>query len=361
MPPKILTIFNNKGGVGKTTLTYHLASSFAESGKRVLLVDLDPQCNLTIAALQMEEIHNIWAPEDDYIDDFSAASGNLQELLKSPRSIHFLLKPTEDGVDDLVDLPPPYELQDNLSIIPGRLTLHRFEAKVSERWNSVYSGDPLAIRTITNIRSIAHRYSEKFNYDYIIFDTSPSLGALNKNILTLADAFLIPCSPDLFSVYGIRNIGESLREWRKQFETVYDVISESKRSHFPNKFVKLIGYTIYNAKKYDGQSNEYRLAHAHYYYAQQIPITIQRFIPQNVSLPYAEILSGSIGENSVIHTHNTFPSMAQKYHLPMWKIPDADIEGEDQNTVRGNAQKFRDTRAAYQVFSADVLARMELL
>lgn len=356
---KILTVFNNKGGVGKTTLTYHLAHAFAEQGRKVLIVDLDPQCNLTITALQMQEIHDIWAPEDSYVDDFAAASENLDKMLASPRSIHFILKPTEDGKDDLENLPPPYVLSENLAIIPGRLTLHRFEAKVSERWNSVYSGDPLAIRTITNIRKYAHQYAAEYNYDIVIFDTSPSLGALNKNILTLADAFLIPCTPDLFSVYGIRNIGSSLSEWSKQFDTVFNVISTAKRDQFPAKFVKLIGFTIYNAKKYDGPNNDLQLAKAHQHYASQIPGTIRDFIPQEVALPFDEILEDSIGGNAVIHTHNTFPSMAQKYHMPMWEIPDAELDDEDKNTVRGNSQKYRQTRAAYHAFANEVLLRLE--
>ena len=108
---KILTIFNNKGGVGKTTLTYHLAHALAEKGRRVLLIDLDPQCNLTITALDMGQIHDVWEPEDPYIEDFSGSSNNLQEMIAQPRSIHFLLKPTEDGIDDLDQLPPPTNLE----------------------------------------------------------------------------------------------------------------------------------------------------------------------------------------------------------------------------------------------------------
>ena len=357
---KILTIFNNKGGVGKTTLTFHLAHALSELGKKILLVDLDPQCNLTISAMDMEAIHGIWEPEDDFIEDFANSAGSVSSMLQNPRSIHFLLKPTEDGRDDFDELPPPVKLAKNLDLIPGRLTLHRFEAKVSERWNSVYSGDPLAIRTITNIRNFAHAYAEKLQYDIVIFDTSPNLGALNKNILTLADAFLIPCSPDLFSVYGVRNIGQALEEWSKQFDTVYNVISKIKRGQFPDKFVKLIGYTIFNAKRYDAQKNPLGLAQAHYFYAEKIPETIRNFITQEVALPFDEILTGSIGDNSVIYTHNTFPSRAQKYHVPMWKIPEIrDLDQEDKSTVSGAIKQYTETQLAYHQFAKDVLNRLE--
>ena len=174
---------------------------------------------------------------------------------------------------------------------------------------------------------------------------------------------MIPCTPDLFSVYGIRNIGQSLNEWSRQFETVYNVISSIKRDQFPETFVKLIGYTIYNAKKYDGRYNNLQLAKAHQHYAQQIPGTIAEFISQDVALPFDEILESSIGGDAVIHTHNTFPSMAQRYHRPMWKIPDilTEIELEDQNTVRGNSPKFRATQEAYHKFSDDVMRRLDML
>ena len=64
--PDIITVFNNKGGVGKTTLTYHLAYALSEIDKKVLLIDLDPQCNLTIFALDMKSIHDIWVVEDEF-------------------------------------------------------------------------------------------------------------------------------------------------------------------------------------------------------------------------------------------------------------------------------------------------------
>lgn len=87
--PDIVTVFNNKGGVGKTTLTYHLAHALGELGKKVLLVDLDPQCNLTIFSVAMDTIHDIWVPEDEYVEDFEArrklvGEEQFQTVLKSP-------------------------------------------------------------------------------------------------------------------------------------------------------------------------------------------------------------------------------------------------------------------------------------
>jgi len=367
MTPKIVTVFNNKGGVGKTTLTYHLAHALGELGKKVLLVDLDPQCNLTIIALQMEVIHNIWKAEDRFIDDFANARNEIGEqefadLLQNHRSIHFILKPTEDGTAEINVPPPPLDLAERVHIVPGRLTLHLFEAKIGERWSGIYQGDPLSIRTGTRIRALAYEYAAKHNYDIVILDTSPSLGALNRHILSLADGFIIPCSPDLFSVYGIRNIGDALRTWRKQFESIFHFLSDQKRSNFPEKFVRFMGYTIYNAKKYSNYENNLNLAKAHRNYAEQIPTIIADSIDWENRIALQSLLVSSIGDNSIIHSHNTFPSMSQKYHIPMWELPDFGfLDPEDKSSIAGNQHSYRDTRVAYRKFAEDFIGRLALL
>lgn len=329
-------------------------------------MDLDPQCNLTIFCLEMEHIHQIWGAEDDFIEDFAAtrdltAHQKFDKMLSEHRSLHFILKPTEDGTEELKKLPLAVQLSPGVDLLPGRLTLHLFEAKVGERWSGIYQGDPLAIRTATRVRQIAYSYAEQNGYDIIIFDTSPSLGALNRNLLTLTDGFIIPCSPDLFSVYGIRNIGSALRVWRKQFDTIFQLLSDTKRDQFPREFVKLLGYTIYNAKPY-GDLNPLKLAKAHYYYAQQIPETIRQFIDSNSTLEFEKYLTASMGNNSIIYTHNTFPSMSQKYHMPMWRLPgQKELESDDASTIGGNQAKYVGTKDSYKTFAADLLRRIELL
>lgn len=362
---KTISIFNNKGGVGKTTLTFHLAHALSEIGKRVLIIDLDPQCNLTILSMDSEVLHKIWEEEDSFIDDFESArkgvsTSSFEKTTNATRSIHFLLKPTEDGVSDIVAVSAPYKLSNNLDLIPGRLTLHKYEEKVANRWSDALQGDPLAIRTLTKIRALAIQYAEKFSYDIVIFDTSPSLGTLNKLIISTTDGFVIPCMPDMFSLYGIRNIGDSLRKWKNQFDVLYGLLTPEKRALFPKDFVHLFGYTIYNAKKYSGKNNNWDLAVAHYNYAEQIPSTIEKYIDKSIwdKLDH-NTLRQPIGGTAVMHTHNTLPNMAQKYHVPIWQVPAyPSLETDDISTIAGNRTTYETTRVKYVQFAQDMLTRI---
>jgi cellulose biosynthesis protein BcsQ len=375
---KIISVFNNKGGVGKSTLTYHLGNSLAELGHRVLMVDLDPQCNLTICAMMEETLHQIWEEEDSFIDDYERAFALNPEIMNNPRSIHFILKPAEDGISEPQNIPPPYPIGNNIDLLPGRLSLHKYENKIAERWSGVYQGDNLSIRTVTNIRSICQRYAEFHNYEYVLIDTSPSLGILNKVIMSTVDGFFIPAQPDMFSLYGIRNIGNALQLWQREFTSIYSLLSEDRRSKFPSHFVQFLGYTIYNAKKYTRDNepfNEYNLAQAHYQYVTQIPETIINFIQEsNRTRVPAELISRPIGGSSIIHSHNTFPAMAQALKCPMWKVPEvyAGLENTNLDYLiflmqngfeynRGNNGRLREIGENYRAFTNDLITRINTL
>ncbi len=370
---KIISLFNNKGGVGKSTLGFHLGFALNELGYKTLMIDLDPQCNLTICGIETEELHSIWEAEDAYIEDFEKSYKNNSDIIKSPRSIHFLLKPTEDGISDIEILPPTVKLDKNLHLIPGRLSIHRFENKIAERWSGAYQGDNLAIRTITRIRELCNLYNEKYNYDFIIIDTSPSLGILNKTIISTVDGFFIPAQPDMFSLYGIRNIGNSLDNWQKEFQTIYSLISLDKRNKFPQEFVQFLGFTIYNAKKYATENNEFDLAQAHYSYVKKIPGTIKEYIKENNRKHLTEeMLQNPIGMDAVIHSHNTFPSVSQALKCPMWKVPEVYTklkrtnrqlldEKEIEPINQGSYGRYRETKEKYIAFANSLLQRVNTL
>jgi hypothetical protein len=182
----------------------------------------------------------------------------------------------------------------------------------------------------------------------------------------------------MFSLYGIRNIGNALEMWQKEFMSIYTLISEDKRSKFPTNFVQFLGYTIYNAKKYTKQGeelNEYNLAQAHYQYVSQIPQTILGCIQKNNRINFTDDeISQPIGGSAIIHTHNTFPAMAQALKCPIWKVPekyqelrqsDADyiefltLNGFEYN--QGNNGKMREIGNHYQEFTNNLLIRINKL
>ena len=365
---KSIAVFNNKGGVGKTTLTYHLSYALAELGYKTLLVDLDPQSNLTLFGLTPEELHDVWRVEDPFIDDFVQARDKIPHeqfscIASETRSIHFLLKPTEDGTDDPVQHAKPFQLHENLGLIPGRLSLHLFEDKIAGRWSDVYRGDPLAIRTVTKVRNLCAEYANRYAYDFIVIDTSPSLGILNKVIISTVDGFIIPCMPDMFSLYGIQNIGKALKSWKQEFDTFVMLLSQEKRNYFPENFVTFLGFTIFNAKKYSGSRNPWNLSQAHYHYAEQIPETIRKHVHSDLRQHLTDDeLQDPIGGLAIMHSHSTLPAMAQKYRTPIWNVPNcSNLDSEDRPTIAGNRKRYETTQQGYHIFAKNLITRMQKL
>ena len=379
---KSIAVFNNKGGVGKAALTYHLGYALAELGHKTLLVDLDPQSNLTLFGLHPEELHEIWQVEDVFIDDFVQARdekspSEFEAIASDVRSIHFLLKPIEDETDRpgfLVEplnlhrnlgmpefLADPLNLHPNLGMIPGRISIHTYEDTIASRWQSVYYSDLLAIRTVTQIRTFCEAYAKKYAYELVLIDTPPNIGPLNQAIMSTVDGFLIPCMPDMFSLYGIQNIGKSLKRWKRNFDTIFNLLSDAKLSYFPKHFISFLGFTISDASE-DTDSREWDSSKAHHNYAEQIPITIQKHIDNDHRHLSATQLGEPIGDMDVMYSDSTLPTMAQKYRTPIWKVPSCEnLDKDDKRTILGNREKYEDTKTGFHIFAKNLLTRLDEL
>lgn len=196
MSVPILTFFNNKGGVGKTTLAYHLSWMFSELGVRVLAVDVDPQANLTSAFLDEDILERIWLDGD--------AANTLF------RCIAPLL-----GVGD-IRAAEIQQITPQLGLVAGDLALSGFEDQLSSQWPDSMGDSNLyrPFRVLTAFWQVAQAAAESFEADLILFDVGPNLGAINRSALIASDHVIIPLGADLFSLQGLRNLGPALRSWR---------------------------------------------------------------------------------------------------------------------------------------------------
>jgi chromosome partitioning protein len=198
---KSIAFFNNKGGVGKTTLAYHLAAMFAELGVRVLAVDLDPQANLTAMCLDESEFERLW-PEGEH-----------------PQTLLGAIAPIIEGTGDFRPIEPyGIGLNPRLALLPGDLGLSRFEDELAQAWPRVVDRRVDSLRSTTAFARTIVAGAERWSADLVLIDVAPNLGALNRAALICADNVVVPLAPDLFSLQGLRNLGPALREWRREWK-----------------------------------------------------------------------------------------------------------------------------------------------
>lgn len=197
---KKLIFVNNKGGVGKTTLAFNCAVSFAKQGYKTVLVDLDPQCNLTRLALGEEYYaQHLFSENEKTIYDV------LRGVIEGGSDINL-------GVKFL-----PVQANHNLSLLKGDINLSVYEGLLSTAYGQAASGQPLGYFQTSAIDRFLREKGLSEQVDIFIIDTSPSLGLLNQMILLGADYFVVPMMPDAFSVQGIENLGVVYEKWKIQW------------------------------------------------------------------------------------------------------------------------------------------------
>ena len=192
---KKIVIFNHKGGVSKTTTAFHIGWMLANQGNKVLLVDGDPQCNLTALFLGSKEF-------DSYYEQEGTQKNNIKDGVAmvfngQPEPI----KPFEC---------PSAKRNSNLYLLPGHMNLSEYESALTLSLSSVFStmkNLPGAFNELFNL------IGGKYSIDYVIIDLNPALSALNQILFLTADAFLIPVNPDSFALMALNSLSRILPDW----------------------------------------------------------------------------------------------------------------------------------------------------
>ena len=229
-PPRI-AIFNHKGGVAKTTLTVNVAAALAKMGRRVLLVDSDPQANLTSYLVEDEVVN-------DLLDASDGPNGN---------TIWSALKPVSEGSGDFRRIAP-LERAEGLYLLAGDIRLAEFETELSGFWSECFQRRVRGFRGTTALSQLVTEIASAEKADYVFYDSGPNIGPLNRIILLDCDFFVIPAAADLFSVRAIKTLGQTLKDWVLQWATVAE-LAPSDQYLMPG-LPRLLGYVPQRFKVY---------------------------------------------------------------------------------------------------------------
>jgi cellulose biosynthesis protein BcsQ len=223
-------MFNHKGGVSKTTTTFHLGWKLAEMGQRVIVVDADPQCNLSGLILGFKG-------ENEFERYYEAeGTGNIRAGLapafeSQPRAIEPVECVAVNG-------------REGLFLLPGHIRLSEYEVTLGIAQE--LSG---SIQTLQNLPgSITYLLdvtADKYGANFVIVDMNPSLSSINQNILMTSDFFIVPTSPDYFSVMAIESVSTVIPRWHAWAERAkQNPILKGAAYPYPDKTPKFLGTII---------------------------------------------------------------------------------------------------------------------
>ena len=316
----VLTFFNNKGGVGKTSLVYHAAWMLSALDHTVLVVDLDPQANLTAAFLDEDTLAELW--------DGSASS--------SGRTIYECVAPlTEVGDIKAPELRRP---SDGLYLLPGDLALSGFEDLLSTEWPNCLGSTNLyrAFRVITAFWQVVQRGAAESGADIVLVDVGPSLGAVNRSALIATDFVAVPLAADLFSRQGLRNLGPTLRRWRADWKRRRDN-RDAPDFPLPTGDMRPVGYLI--------QQHGVRLSRpvrAYDRWARQMPAEYRRSVLGDETASTAPDPQADAHCIATVKHYRSLVPLAQAARKPIFSLSAGDgALGSHASAARGAFHDFK--------------------
>lgn len=313
----VVAFFNNKGGVGKTSLVYHLAWMLADQGVRVVAADLDPQGNLSAAFLDDDRLEQLW-PEDQ---DVLTISGAIQ--------------PLQRGIGDIVD-PLLETINERLALLPGDMALSSFEDDLSQVWPACLDAQERAFRVTSAFWRVMQRGAEKQRAAVVLMDLGPNLGAVNRAALVASSFVVIPLGPDLFSLQGLRNLGPVLRKWREGWSQRLER-NPAPDLELPSGKMEPVGYIVMqHSVRRDRPVKSYDK------WIARIPGTYRRHVLDRPSDPPPPVAEDEHCLALLKHYRSLMP-MAREARKPIFALKPADgALGAHTSAVRDAYRDFRE-------------------
>jgi cellulose biosynthesis protein BcsQ len=319
---KIITLYNHKGGVSKTTTCFNLAKLLSTNGKKVLAVDADPQCNLTELML---------SPQIARLDELELETHQENDIQGT--SLLELLKPRIEG--EVAEIPlesvETIPIDKNLILMKGDVNLSSIEDSLAESHIQRFSNKTHEKRTYVAIADLLRRYGDANNIDYILIDVGPSSGALTRACFLACDAYFVPTCPDRFNVQAIGTLSTIIGKWIKDHQQIrgdFEEIGLPIQHGLP----KFLGVILQSFKIRGGQPKPtYRM------WMERIPRKIEHSLYPVISKFNSEgydLTSGLTGDNIVVSKIRDFEGLApimQEHGKPMFNLSQDDTRVMDPN------------------------------
>lgn len=316
---KFISIFNNKGGVGKTTLTWNIADALAEQGKRILLVDFDPQCNLSIAMLGADAFKNLVADTANSKTIRSFLQGYLQNT----------------GPGQVFTHKGPHT-NPNVELVAGDFWLNVYSDALSVG-NDLLTGNGIA--KFTAIRTLEGRLKAAGNnFDYVMIDLPPSFGGLVRSSLYSSDHLVIPCTSDTFSEYCISLIAQMLPQFHSDWE---NGVQRFKQNNYGSKEYDDFGKPVFSGWIFNGfdtrLGKKLRADQAHYHNIEKANVSLAETLLASIKSYQAARPSDDRGYNiGNVEDMNVLIQNSLWLNVPASKL-DSHLQVQD---LTGNKQKW---------------------